>query len=306
MYTTEISLLVIIVILLISNYLYQSEPEQLKVPTEYTEQINCQDCSSAKAKCLACPVDCYECANCAPNCDLCNTDCQKCKTSSCQPSCDKCLSSPCQPSCDKCSKSCPLDCSRLLDCPLPFDECKIVGEGLSFDLVNYATYNRALRVYDVVMKVITKSMKGHLMTLVNSNNIISLYVMNLFVRLHMIINKKKTTFTSWGLGKLQISTPGEITLSLQETQIVFSVMGMQYSVPVSNLDISETFSVHFGGVPGSLLDRAHSETDAYTGFTGCLTNLVINSLLRMPQEFMLRGAQVGCPRKFLPPTRSVK
>jgi len=298
---TEISLLITIVILLISNYLFQSESEQIKVPTQYqtAEQVNCQDCPPvSKLRCQACPTDPLKCATCAPNCNLCNTDCFKCKTGSCQPSCDRCLSSTCEPDCTKCSQGCPLDCSRLGECTLPFKECKIVGEGLSFNLIDYAIYNRKLRVYQTMMTVLTGKEQGHLITLVNSNDIISLYIINKVVKLYAVVNKKKVTLVTQGIS-LGILEPRSVYLRLEPTELLVAIDGLQFSVPVSNLDTTQRFTVYLGGLPSHLRELAYPTENPYVGFIGCLTDLTIDNS-KTPQEFMLRGAQVGCPRKFLP------
>ena len=305
MYATEIALLVVIIILLISIYLYQPEPPltpaQASAQAQASALVNCQDCSpSTKAKCQTCSVECHECVNCAPNCDLCNTDCQKCKTGSCQPSCDRCLSSTCVPDCTKCSQSCPLDCTRLKECTLPFKQCKIVGEGLSFNLASYATYNKVVKVILVRMKIITSQSQGHLVTLVNSDSIISLYLISRRLRLYADVNGKKVTLESWGpQGHLQILKPTTIYLQQKEDGLQMAVDGNLFSAPFPDLDRTQKYTVYLGGLPSNLRARAYPPNDPYVNFTGCLTNISINTL-KAPQEFMLHGAQVGCPRKYLP------
>jgi hypothetical protein len=304
MYATEIALLVVIIILLISIYFYQPEPPltpaQASASALASALVNCQDCSpSTKARCQTCPVECHECVNCAPNCSLCNTDCQKCKTGSCQPSCDKCLSSTCMPDCTSCSQSCSLDCTRLRECTLPFKQCKIVGEGLSFNLASYATYNKVVKVTLVKMKTITSQSQGHLFTLVNSDSIISLYLIDKRLKLYANVNKKEATLESWGSqDQLQILKPATIYLQQNENSLQMGITGSQFSTPIPDLDITQKYTVYLGGLPPNLKARAYPSNDPYVSFIGCLTNIFINTL-KAPQEFMLRGAQVGCPRKYL-------
>ena len=306
MYTIEISFLIVIIILLISNYVYRHDSVQVKVPTNTSQyqaakQVNCQECTpSTKVKCKVCPVDCYKCGGCDPNCDLCNTDCQKCKTGSCQPSCDRCLSSNCKPDCDRCAESCTLDCSRLKECTLPYKECKVVGESLSFDLVGHAIYNRRTQVTYMMMTVITNQDHGHLVTLVNSNSIISLFITDMSVKVNANINNNKFTFMPpWGQSKLEMLVPGKVYLALRKTSLLLIIDGRQFSIP-GPLDTSQLYTMYLGGLPYNLRDQTYFTEDLYAGFTGCLTNIYINNTVKTPQEFMLRGAQVGCPRKYLP------
>ena len=165
--------------------------------------------------------------------------------------------------------------------------------------MDYAIYNRKLRVYQVIMTVLTGKEQGHLITLVNSNDVISLYIINKFVKLYAVVNKKKVTLGTWGGSSLGILTPSKVFLSLEPTRFFLSIDGVQFSVPVSNLDTSQMFTVYLGGLPSNLRELAYPTDNSYTGFTGCLTDLKINNS-KTPQEFTLRGAQVGCPRKFLP------
>ncbi len=305
MYATEIALLVVIIILLISIYLYQPKPPltstQASAQASASALVNCQDCSpSTKARCQTCPVECHECVNCAPNCDLCNTDCQKCKTGPCQPSCDKCLSSTCVPDCTSCSQSCSLDCTRLKECTLPFEQCKIVAKGLTFGLASYATYNRVIKVTIIRMSVITSQSQGHLLTLVNSDSIISLYLADRRLKLYANVNGKKVTLGSWGPnGQLQILKPATIYLQQDEDSLQMRLNASQFLAPIPNLNRTQKYTVYLGGLPSNLRARAYPSNDPYVDFTGCLTNIFINTL-KAPQEFMLHGAQVGCPRKYLP------
>lgn len=263
--------------------------------------VNCQDCpASAVDTCQACPVDCHNCSSCAPNCDLCNTDCQKCKTGPCQPSCDRCLSSTCKPDCTKCAQSCTLDCARFEDCPLNYKQCKIVGEGLSFNLVDFALYDKVFRVYNVKVTVITNQSQGHLFTLVNSDSIISLYLINKYLKVYANLTNKEVTYVTWGAhGQVQPLAPTSIYLGLSNsTMLSLAVNYSQFSVPVSTFDTDQRFSVYLGGLPAGLRGRAYPPDNTYMGLTGCLTDLWVNKS-QTPQEFILQGAQVGCPRKFI-------
>lgn len=196
-----------------------------------------------------------------------------------------------------------MDCAQLEDCPLDFKQCKIVGEGLSFNLVDYALYNKVLSLYQVKATVITNQSQGHLVTLVNSDNIISLYLINKYVKVYGSLNNKEVTYMTSGV-TVQPLVPTIIYLGRRDNTMLVVVVGFtQFSVPVPEVDTDQRFSVYLGGLPASLRDRAYPSDNTYVGLTGCLTDLWVNEF-QTPQQFILQGAQVGCPRRFIQPPTS--
>ena len=306
LHVVDATLLVVIVILLLGNYIYQSDTRLTFSLQPGLPSVHCQDCLPAtKANCESCPVDCHECSSCRPNCDLCPTDCFKCKTGPCQPSCEDCLRSSLPPDCTKCSQSCSLDCSRLKECSLSFKDCKLVAEGLSFDLVSHATLKRNLSFRSCTLEVISASDKGHIFTLENSNNIISVFATDRLLQVNANLQGEKVTFKTLQShfpehGRFQILKPFQLGLTLYQRSITVHLDSHQFSGPTltRQIDPSERFSLHLGGLPGDLRARAYFTEDPYVGFQGCLSGLQVDGSLLDTRDFFLQGAAVGCPRKF--------
>lgn len=298
MYTLEIALLIVVVILLISNYVYQPAKGFKVAPVQSVDQVNCQDCSpSTKVRCKSCSVNCLTCSTCAPNCNLCKTDCQKCKTGSCQPSCDACVASSCIPDCKKCSQAC-VDCSMLDKCPLPYKGCKIVGQSLSFNIMDYAIYNEILPLESAYIQVITNAKQGHIISFINAVNVMSIFVINNYIKLLANLDGEEVNIVSWNQ-QIEHLTPVYVHLRIYSSEIEIVVDGGQFSKQISKRIVPLGYTIYIGGLPDDQRARTYFTQDPYVGFTGCLTDIVFGTKRRNPRDFVLRGANVGCPRRFI-------